>query len=142
MLAILHLSPAMKTTETILQELAAAIQDLPYISETDAFWETITWPGSVAPTPATILAWHNTPDMPIRLDDFVRMFRAPTTAHEGLSESGLQRVRRYRHLVSLLQENLADIAIFRIGGVEQTVYVLGRTAQGVWLGLKTHASET
>ena len=41
-----------------------------------------------------------------------------------------------------LRENLSDIRVYRIGSVNIPVYVLGRSASGNWLGLRTRVVET
>jgi hypothetical protein len=132
----------MKTDEQILQELTAATDGLLYMSESDYPFATFTWPGPDAPTPETVRAWENEPDKPCEADDFARMFRAPTTEFPGVNEPGKERVRRFRALVALLQENLADICVIRTGAAQKNVYILGRSPKGNWLGLKTQAVET
>jgi hypothetical protein len=132
----------MKTDEMILQQLRAATDGLLFMSESDYPFECVVWPGPLAPTPETVGLWHGAGENPPETDSFARMFRAPTTEHEGITEEVRRRVRRYRALVALLQENLTQIQVTRLGGVHKTVYVLGLGPNGNWLGLKTQVIET
>ena len=132
----------MKSDELILQELRAATEGLLFMSEGDYPFVCVVWPGASAPTPETVRLWHGATDAPAETDSFERMFRAPTTEHPCITEEVRGRVRRYRALVALLRETLADIQVIRIGGVCKTVYLLGRSPKGNWLGLKTQVIET
>jgi hypothetical protein len=42
----------------------------------------------------------------------------------------------------LLEENLADLKVFRVGVVNIPVYIAGRSASGNWLGVSTRVVET
>jgi hypothetical protein len=44
--------------------------------------------------------------------------------------------------VRVLKDNLADLQVFKIGGAESDVYVLGKTGQGDLAGIKTKVVET
>lgn len=132
----------MKTDETIQTELLAATEGLPFMSESDFPFDLFTWPGPDAPTPEALREWEKRPETPCEFDDFARMFRAPTTEFPGVNDIGKERVRRFRILVALLQENLSDIRIIRIGEVQKNVYITGLAPSGNWLGLKTQVVET
>ena len=132
----------MKTDEELLQALQAATDGLLFMSESDYPFATMTWPGPDAPTPEAVRSWENCPDEPCETDDFARMFAAPTTEFPGVNDIGKERVRRFRALVAVLQENLSDICVIRTGGVQKNVYVLGRSTNQTWLGLQTQVVET
>ena len=132
----------MKTDETIVQELQTATEGLLFMSETDAPFATIAWPGPDAPTPEAVRAWEGKPDAPCETDDLARMFYGSITEFPGLNDAGQERVRRFRRLLAALRENLTDICVSRVGGVQKDVYILGRSPNGKWLGLKTQVVET
>ena len=112
------------------------------MSETDAPFAIIAWPGPDAPTPEAVRAWEGKPDAPCETDDLARMFYGSITEFPGLDEAGQTRVRRFRLLLAALRENLADICVSRVGGVQKDVYIFGRSPRGKWLGLKTQVVET
>ena len=45
-------------------------------------------------------------------------------------------------LQQAVDQRLSGLRVFRIGEVNIDVYVVGRTADGQWAGLKTHSVET
>ena len=46
------------------------------------------------------------------------------------------------HLAKVIEENLSDVRVFKVGEVNIDVYIVGRTKQGDWVGLHTKAVET
>ncbi len=50
--------------------------------------------------------------------------------------------RRYRRLVEHLGENLTDAKVYRIGGINLAVLILGRSPAGTLMGLRTRVVET
>jgi hypothetical protein len=132
----------MKSDAAIIEELRAATDGLAFISEIDYPLNPFVWPGDEAPTPEAVGAWEGRPDAPCERDDFARMFRAPTTDFAGQNDIARERVRRFRALAARLQTNLTNLCVIRVGGVEKSVYVLGRSPRGSWLGLKTRVVET
>jgi hypothetical protein len=54
----------------------------------------------------------------------------------------LAAARRFQAPVRLLEANLSDLKVFRVGEVNMPVYVAGRSASGSWLGVPTRVVET
>ncbi len=133
----------MKSDEQLLTELAQAAAGLLFMSETDAPFTPVQWPGEVELTDEALcrLTAHDaiTPVETVRLEDF---FRAATTEARGKSAEQLASVRRYQTLLLWLQTNLADARVYRLGRISMDVYVIGRSANGQWLGLTTRVVET
>ena len=50
--------------------------------------------------------------------------------------------RRFRHLLGVLETELADLRVYRVGEISIPVYILGRSPSGSWLGLSTRVVET
>jgi hypothetical protein len=44
--------------------------------------------------------------------------------------------------MKVLEKNLDDIRVYRLGKVDIEVVVLGRDASGTWLGVRTNVVET
>jgi nuclease A inhibitor-like protein len=49
---------------------------------------------------------------------------------------------KFRKLISVLNETLADIRVYRIGEIEKDVIIVGKTKAGSWAGLKSKVVET
>lgn len=51
-------------------------------------------------------------------------------------------VARYREVLRFFTTALAESRVFRVGVIEVSAYVLGKTADGQWLGVATTLIET
>ncbi len=133
----------MKTDEQLLTELTQAAAGLLFMSETDAPFTPVQWPGDAELTPAGLcrLTGHDatTPVETVRLEDF---FRAAASEPEWKHAEQLTTARRYQALLQWLGTNLADVRVYRVGQVNIDVYIMGRSANGAWLGLSTRVVET
>lgn len=131
------------------EELTEAVKDLVYISETDAGYETVFWrqeagaaPFSVVDATVVLRCAGKDAQTPIReqtLDDF---FSFPTTEQDWQTDEDKAMVRRYQNLKKLLEENLRDPKVFKIGAVEIDVYIIGIHQTGDLAGVKTSGVET
>lgn len=99
------------------------------MSESDYPFEIIRWDGELAAiTPEYLSGLSGLPaDSPIEeteVDSFLRM--------------GGQ----FWSLAILLKENLSDLKVYKVGTINIPVYIVGRSAQGNWLGLSTRLIQT
>ncbi len=133
----------MKSDAQLLTELAQAAAGLLFMSETDAPFTPVQWPGDVELTPEDVcrLTGHDatTPVETMRLEDF---FHAAAAETDWKNTEQLATARRYQALVQWLQTNLANVRVYRVGRISMDVYVIGRSAHGSWLGLSTRVVET
>jgi Nuclease A inhibitor-like protein len=51
-------------------------------------------------------------------------------------------VGRYRRLLEVIRQNLSDVNVFKVGQRRVSVFIVARTDEGDWAGLKTTAVET
>jgi hypothetical protein len=49
---------------------------------------------------------------------------------------------QYRQLQQVIDRQLAGARVYRVGSVNIDVYIVGRTGDGEWVGLKSRAVET
>ena len=133
----------MKTDEQLLEEIGRAGEGLLFMSEADYPFETVRLegPGEVSPRRLRELAGAGEGAAVVTqgLDEF---FRAATAEPDWKGERERAEARRYQALVRLLKENLGDLRVYRVGEINIPVYVLGRSASGNWLGLRTRVVET
>jgi hypothetical protein len=119
----------LRTDAEILAELKLAIAGLTVMSESDYPFEIIRWDGqTVNITPEYLREISemssDSPIQEIDLEDF-------------LSMSG-----RFRNLASLLKDSLSDLKVYKIGTISIPVYIIGRSAEGNWLGISTRLIQT
>jgi hypothetical protein len=50
--------------------------------------------------------------------------------------------QRYQSLVELLQTQLTQVKVYRVGDVELDIYIVGRSPAGEWVGVMTKMVET
>lgn len=127
------------------QRVAKAADGLFYPSETDAPVEPFVMTGfeDEELTPEALLAFTErdaeTPVETAELDAFFAPLVEEQDWH-GPEERGA--AKRFGRLRRLLERSLRDIRVFRVGERELDVYVLGRTRDGRFAGIRTRAVET
>lgn len=127
---------------TLLQSIENASRGLLYPSESDFPIEPIEF-GEEEPTPEALLALRKLPSE-TRVDDptLDAIFEGLTDVFEEASDDEQATSKRFQALKSLLEDNLEDIRIYRLGEVDMEIFVLGRHASGKWMGIRTNVVET
>ena len=130
------------TDEQLLNELRDATRGLTFMSESDYPFEVFEW-GKAEPTPEFLrgLAGGD-PAAPVETRTAAQFFRAATSEPDWKGADELAAAKRFQALLRLLEENLSDLKVFRVGAVNLPVYVAGRSAEGTWLGVSTRVVET
>ena len=128
-------------TLSLLQE---AIQHLLYMSESDAPFEVVHWENGRGPLDRKqVLALtgyeENTPIKEITLHDF---FKDLIQKKSWYGEIERETMRQYQRLFAVIQQRLTDVKVFFLGKVRVEIYIVGRSADGDWVGVKTTAIET
>lgn len=130
--------------EYLSEALALATTDLYFMSESDYPYEPVSWPSPAAPTAESVLALSgHDPLSAVSTTDFAHLFAwrgRPVDSDIDDDEANL--VRRHRHLRRILEDNLTDTLVVRIGAIQIHVYVVGRTACGETAGVATISIET
>src|SRR5512145_2516766 len=100
-------------TTSLLRAIDEATRGLLYPSESDFPIEACTY-GVEAPTPEGVLqARGKAPETPVEVESFTPFF-------EGLDDE------RFSALASLLERELSDLRVYRVGKTDIDVLVLGR----------------
>ena len=98
------------------------------MSESDYPFELIRWDGQIPITPEYLRIVSGVPaDSQIQETDVDNFF----------TMSG-----QFRDLGILLKESLSDLKAYKVGTVNISVYIVGRSAEGNWLGLSTRLIQT
>lgn len=127
-------------SDTIL----TAIKGLLYTSETDSPFTLMHWPSSEPTlTSAGFLKLiGKSPGAPVEEIGLEEFFRDLTQEQDWHDEAAKQVVQKYRNLLIVLKQTLAELKVFRIGKVQIDIFIVGREAVGDWAGIKTTAVET
>jgi len=128
-------------TGPFFDQLKAACAGWFYMSETDAELEPFCGEKTDAVTRELMLkATANAETAPIEEGNLDSFF-----AHLWFNDKdGATRAPSgpIQNLRSLLEDNLGDLKVFRIGRIRIDVYVVGRDREGHLAGIKTRAVET
>ena len=124
----------MAKANPILKELKDAAKGLLFPSESDAPVEAFVWPGGSGPPDeaavrANAKVAKDTPVKQVTLADLAR-----TIPEESRGD--------FLPLFGLLGHHLSGTTVFKVGEVTIDVYVVGRTPDGQYAGVKTEVVET
>jgi hypothetical protein len=131
--------------DPVLARLEEAAKGLSFQSESDYPIEPflIRTSGNEPITPALVLkAMKQALDAPVKTGAIEEFFATATEEQDWHNEAERQTTRRFQELVKVLQENLSDLQVFKVGKVERDVYVVGRTPAGALAGVKTKVVQT
>ncbi|MGV3642118.1 MAG: nuclease A inhibitor family protein [Adhaeribacter sp.] len=125
--------------------LAAAATGLLFISESDYPLEpvVVASPGWSGPVADALLQHLGLPaGTPVQEQDLAYFLRNHTRRDAGFSPERLERARQFGHLQQVLEQELRDIKVYRVGQIQVQAFILGRDARGQLAGLKTTQIET
>ncbi|HEX8560810.1 MAG TPA: nuclease A inhibitor family protein [Pyrinomonadaceae bacterium] len=129
------------TDEQLTRELEEATRGLTFMSESDYPFEVFRW--EAAPTPDALRALAGAdPGAGVETQTAGQFFRAAASEPDWKGAEERALARRFQKLQRLLEENLADLKVYRVGSVNLAVFVAGRAPSGSWLGVSTRAVET
>ncbi|MGI9066074.1 MAG: nuclease A inhibitor family protein [Pyrinomonadaceae bacterium] len=118
----------MKSDKEILTDLKWAIRGLLVMSESDYPFELIQWDGRTPITPEYLRGVSE------RKEDSA-IEETDVAAFLGVNE-------QFRNVLSVLKSNLDDIKVYKVGVINIPVYIVGRSAEGNWLGVSTRLIQT
>ncbi|HEX8370238.1 MAG TPA: nuclease A inhibitor family protein [Pyrinomonadaceae bacterium] len=137
-----------KSTESSpADQLAKQIQKLSeglyYISETDA--EIFPFAGAKADavTKENLLSQTgNKPEATVEERDFTDFFTRLTKIQDWFGEEEKRTAAKFVRLKELLERNLKDLKVYKVGRIEIDIYVVGLDSESRLTGIKTKAVET
>ncbi|MEK6281205.1 MAG: nuclease A inhibitor family protein [Acidobacteriota bacterium] len=118
----------MKSDKQILAELKDASTGLLVMSESDYPFELIEWSGEI-PTTQEYLCGVSERPVDTRIDE--------TTTERFLGEN-----EQFQKLQAVIENNLADVKVYKVGTINIPVYIVGRSPEGNWLGVSTRLIQT
>lgn len=125
-----------------VQGLEDTCRHLEYISETDAAIKPFTRPKPNERSLDGYIKVLNVDERPIEEVGFDEFFDRLTVNREWHRDVDRSRAKRFEKLRYLLQDNLDDIRVIRVGRIRINIYVVGVYDDKQLIGVKTMAIET
>jgi len=120
-------------SDPVQSSLAKAAKGLMFVSETDAELEPFVWDVDGKLDEDGLRKQVDAgEDSPVEETTLDRFFRAVPSSQK----------KKFDALAKTLKDNLSDLRVYKVGEVEMDVYIVGKTNDGRWAGLKTQVVET
>jgi hypothetical protein len=126
-----------------LQKIKDAASGLLYLSESDYPFEEVCLGGSSSSLEERLLALSGKAKSvqveQITLEHFLRNM---VKVYPGATPEQQQTAQRFQYLQQVLQEELTDINVYRIGNIQIDAFIIGKLKDGTYGGLRTKLVET
>lgn len=126
-----------------LQKIKDAASGLLYLSESDYPFEAVHIQADASSLGDHLLAHSGKPKgtqvEPITLEHFLRNM---VKVYPGATPGQQQTAQRFQYLQQVLQEELTDINVYRIGSIQVDAFIIGKLNDGTYGGLRTKLVET
>ena len=125
-----------------LQQLEQAAQGLWFISESESPLEPFSLPaGTALETESDFLNAVGATGQSVEQVTLPYFFR--NMVRQDPEDQAQQAIaQRFIALQQWLETNLQEVRVYRVGQIQVQAYVVGKTSDGAWLGLKTTLVET
>jgi len=127
--------------KNLLAEIEKSTAGLTYISETDAPVKAVFVAGARS-TDASHFIPKGTAAENLEARQPREFFDRLTTEKDWFGSREREIAKRFSELEKLLNENLCDLTVLRVGRIQIDIYVVGLDADGNLVGIKTKAVET
>ncbi len=127
----------------LAEQIKNVVTGLWYISETDA--EILAFNGSKADSvkKENLLNQIGKPsETPVEERDFAELFTRLTQLQDWFGDDEKATAEKFAALKDLLEKNLKDLKVFKVGQIQLDVYVIGLDTDGNLSGIQTKAVET
>lgn len=129
--------------QNFFDELDQATKGLNYISETDAGFLPFIGGRTGAADSISLLTQINAPpDSPVEEREFEDFFKRLTTIENWFDKEQIQMTYDFVKLRNILEENLRDIRVFKVGRIQIDIYIVGLDKENNLVGVQTRAIET
>src|ERR1035437_61394 len=130
----------MKKSDVLLDKIRNSCEGLDYISETDSPVTVFLGQHAVEVTRDIVLRQtSNSPDTQVEERSFDDFFHRLTTVYEGYGEREKESASKFLRLKRLLEENLRELKVFKLGGIQLNIYVVGLSEDGRLVGVTMKA---
>ena len=125
---------------TQIEKIAAGLY---YISETDA--EIFPFSGNKAELVSVeeiLKQTESAADTAVEERDFNEFFARLTEMQDWFGDEETAIANKFAELKKLLEDNLRDVQVFKIGKIKLDIYVVGLDVESNLMGIKTKSVET
>jgi hypothetical protein len=127
----------------LIEQIKNCVADLYYISETDAeIFPFIGEQSKLVSNEVILSQTKNKFETPVEEKDFTDFFARLIEFQDWYGDEEKMNTEKYILLKRLLEENLKDLKVFKIGKIQLDIYVVGLDLENRLLGIKTKAVET
>lgn len=127
----------------LTKKIEKIAEGLIYISETDAEISAFIGEKTETVTVKEVLKQiGDTTDPPVEERDFNEFFSRLTKLQDWFGSEEIFIAEKFAELKTLLEENLKDLKVFKIGKIKLDIYVVGLDNENNLTGIKTKAVET
>jgi hypothetical protein len=128
--------------QNLVAQLNVLTKDLYFVSETDAAWQI--QPLAVdEPLIEQLYTLSGKPtDSNIEERAWADFLTNAATVQDWMGDDEKATALRYQALRDYVNTNLTEVTVFRIGSIDITIYIVGKTATGELVTLSTNTVET
>ena len=132
-----------KLPDTLSARIRRIVKNLYYISENDAEIEPFVGKTAESVDQETLrLQTGTTADSKIEEQNFDVFFARLTEIQDWFGDEEKETATKFSELKELLQKELKDLKIFKVGQIELDIFVVGLDSDSVLTGIKTKSVET
>ncbi len=126
-----------------VEQIKRVAEGLTYISETDAEITPFAGEETEAVTKEEVLKQtESAVDSPVEERGFAEFFARLTEIQDWFGDEEKKTAQKFVRLKELMEKNLKDLKVFKIGKIQLDIYVVGLNAESKLTGIKTKAVET
>lgn len=123
--------------------LSDAVLNMTYMSESDYPLNVVSYAGQGAPTIAKLRQLTGTPSTTlVEQRSFADLMDRLGEVYDPADPYAVEYAARWNALRAVLEQNLTDLTVIRIGEISIDVYIVGKSACGDLVGVKTTSIET
>ena len=132
-----------KPKASLSEQIKKAAEGLWYISETDAEIFPFTGSKADAVTKENLLKQiGQPPDVVVEERGFDEMFARFIKIQDWHGDEEKATAGKFAALKTLLEKNLTDLKVFKVGRIDRDIYFIGLDREGNLAGFQTKAVET
>lgn len=129
--------------DKLKEQIKVAVEGLYFMSETDS--EIVPFFGTQAKSVTKeeiLIQTKNSMNAPVEERNFTDFFSRLTEIQDWFGDEEKATAQKFAELKKLLESNLRDLKVFKIGKIQLDVYAVGIDAENNLLGIQTKAVET
>ena len=128
--------------QELVNQISKASEGLLWLSESDYPFETVYWENIDSIESKLLEATNSVGHTMLQVKELDDFFSQTTQEEDWYNDEEMLICKRYQALADLLRTHLTDIKVYRVGEVEVSCYILGKTESGAIAGLSTISVET